>query len=570
MSNFVSITYNGNVKKVALFDGLDSNELKNLLQTIFSLSSKSSIAGLLSGDGLVIPITLACRSPQIVPSEGCELLVNESNQEEIIHPPEPPIQNHQEQSSSINHTPNENSEHQQQQQQSTNGQDQWNRSTEVKNEILRFIASLRSQRIINNLQSQALEELLFENSSLLYAAYSVAISACDADYLSDICVDLSQMLMKEDGRIFCSAQDDVLQVCDHLFKCSLITETELLQLRHLVLIRDEEIADVYDVYENDHNIENMMRSLHAIVSKSTSSDDSDESEDGDESEEDEVEDEISVDEYEKQKQAFAIRNESHRLSPEDVIMDMVKNGNINVDEGVILFQLFNAENNYVNNAYKTFLEDNKVYKLQKTLLRSLNLEKESRKQSSDSVDSEEGYSNNDDDSDSDSDDSKYSPYKQIHPLDEFADLEYGDDSMLINNYNNDSSTQNSQEAEDYSEEEEDDDDDGDDDDVDGEKTIEYLFDSLEMENVWKDSIPSKFILTVFAAVHHGLFKKDQARAICDLYEAKYDMILAAWEVYTVQEDVRDFTDTLTRVIRDLDFDIKGNCLDLVFHIFIKN
>jgi hypothetical protein len=46
-------------------------------------------------------------------------------------------------------------------------------------------------------------------STLLYAAYSVAVSASDAEYFAEICRDLAQSLQSEAGRTACEAQDEV-------------------------------------------------------------------------------------------------------------------------------------------------------------------------------------------------------------------------------------------------------------------------------------------------------------------------------------------------------------------------
>jgi hypothetical protein len=54
-----------------------------------------------------------------------------------------------------------------------------------------------------------LEELLFENSTLLFAAYSVAVSAKDAEYFAQICCGIAQSLESQDGRETCEAQDEV-------------------------------------------------------------------------------------------------------------------------------------------------------------------------------------------------------------------------------------------------------------------------------------------------------------------------------------------------------------------------
>ena len=54
----------------------------------------------------------------------------------------------------------------------------------------------------------------------------------------------------EDGRQACEAQDELLEICDNLYINNKITENQLLYLRHLILIRDENVADIYDEGQN--------------------------------------------------------------------------------------------------------------------------------------------------------------------------------------------------------------------------------------------------------------------------------------------------------------------------------
>ena len=54
----------------------------------------------------------------------------------------------------------------------------------------------------------------------------------------------------EEGRSACEAQDELLEICDNLYINNKITENQLLYLRHLILIRDENVADIYDEGQN--------------------------------------------------------------------------------------------------------------------------------------------------------------------------------------------------------------------------------------------------------------------------------------------------------------------------------
>lgn len=105
-----------------------------------------------------------------------------------------------------------------------------------------------------------------DDSNLLFAAYSVAVSANDARYLANICKDIAQSLESESGQLACEAQDEVLQICDQLYLNKRITENQLLYLRHLVLIREEAVADIYDDFQDKKiDITGMAKMLYELA-----------------------------------------------------------------------------------------------------------------------------------------------------------------------------------------------------------------------------------------------------------------------------------------------------------------
>jgi hypothetical protein len=76
---------------------------------------------------------------------------------------------------------------------------------------------------------------------------------------------------------------------------------------------------------------------------------------------------------------------------------------------------------------------------------------------------------------------------------------------------------------------------------------------LGLTNKWEDTVPRRFVAAVFISAHRKLLTVGQASALCDLFEADYDLVRAAWEVFSMQGDTKDFTDTLRRIVRDLPF-----------------
>lgn len=84
--------------------------------------------------------------------------------------------------------------------------------------------------------------------------------------------------------------------------------------------------------------------------------------------------------------------------------------------------------------------------------------------------------------------------------------------------------------------------------------LDSILESLDVVNIWEATVPAKFVKTVFIAVIRKQLDIYQAKALCDLYHANYDLVRAAWEVYTVQNDTVDLLDTLRRVVKDLTLD----------------
>jgi chemotaxis protein histidine kinase CheA len=84
--------------------------------------------------------------------------------------------------------------------------------------------------------------------------------------------------------------------------------------------------------------------------------------------------------------------------------------------------------------------------------------------------------------------------------------------------------------------------------------VDSILESLDVVNIWEHTVPTKFVKTVFIAVIRQQLDIYQAKALCDLYHANYDLVRSAWEVYTVQEDTTDLIDTLRRIVKDLTVD----------------
>jgi len=264
-------------------------------------------------------------------------------------------------------------------------------------DIMAFIAGLRAREILTQQQARLLEEMLFESSQLLFAAYSVAVSANDSEYFAEICKDISKSRETEAGREICESQDEVLSKCDELYLAKHITESQLLYLRHLVLIRDEFIANIYDEYQEtaDENgfalalyntanthpkqslISRQMQQQQLAQQEEDDYDDDeeeDDDEDEDEDEDDEDEEAYGSRVYPSQTANAAQLHSSLHASLNRVIAFMVKSGAVTGPEAVVLADMIKFENEYVVAAFELFQQNQDLSDLMDTLARCAKLE----------------------------------------------------------------------------------------------------------------------------------------------------------------------------------------------------
>jgi hypothetical protein len=86
----LKVRHNTTVRTIALYNGLSSEELSTILQAIFSLSASTVVIGLFSAEnGLVIPISLACKAPESL-SDAVEysLLISGDSASDLPVPPQ--------------------------------------------------------------------------------------------------------------------------------------------------------------------------------------------------------------------------------------------------------------------------------------------------------------------------------------------------------------------------------------------------------------------------------------------------------------------------------------------------
>lgn len=387
--------------------------------------------------------------------------------------------------------------------------------------------------------------------------------------------------MTSAGQSACEAQDDVLQCCDQLYINGKVTENQLLYLRHLVLIRDEDVAQLYDDFQEHLSRDRLFRDLfhlantHPRLSQDEMDDDdaADDYEYGDEEEDEEEEEDDASDQWaalqreqqrRRQQEADLISADEPppRLNPysrqasqeraaarkqaeesksgrsssartntlNGLLSMMLRTGDVTPVEAMILNHMITSDNEIINAAYDIYQSDGDLTELQDTMMRCAKLEMRRRNE-------EISKQQRDIDAAGERDDRRRALLQK-----------YGDEADEDDNDDGDS------EDEEEQEEEEDEDQLA----TGGDEVLANLLESMGVSNAWEDTVPARFILSVFAAAQRRLLSVGQAKALCDLYQAQYDLVRAAWEVFNVQGDVVDFTDTLRRIVRDLNFRDDGN------------
>ena len=228
-------------------------------------------------------------------------------------------------------------------------------------------------------------------SSLLVAAYSVAISAGDSEYLADIFRDIADSLSTAAGRAVCEAQEEVLQICDQLYLAGKISENQLLYLRHLVLIRDDLVATIYDKFQEAGpraSASSLAKALYDLVNspltsatKSGSSgrdavanaDAADDEEDDSDEDDDNDEDPQEIRRQRDSDRAVmaAIRSDRTDNTPSllALVSKMISIKVLTVPEGTVLLQAIRNENEYVLAAYELYTQDGDLNDFRDTLKR---------------------------------------------------------------------------------------------------------------------------------------------------------------------------------------------------------
>lgn len=167
---FITIRHGSQSQTIAVGPGIAAEEVEGLISALFGVTG--SVVGLQAQNGLVIPMSLACKNPQILPGDVFGLLVSGGSaaaaapgKASTSAPPRPPTSTQQAPAApSVSVPPpappassaaaNSSDEEPSPDSQATES---------AMDELIRFIAALRIKQMISKAEADALEDLLFEN-----------------------------------------------------------------------------------------------------------------------------------------------------------------------------------------------------------------------------------------------------------------------------------------------------------------------------------------------------------------------------------------------------------------------
>jgi hypothetical protein len=321
----------------------------------------------------------------------------------------------------------------------------------------------------------------------------VAKSTKDSKYFAQICKDIAESLMSYSGQSACSAQEDVLQCCDQLYINNQIDEEQLLYLRHLVLIRDNGIASLYDQFQANRSPEDLIRGLCRAAGGADTApgDDDDEGR------------ESSDSESSLQEESSSSSSSSSDESPPSPtrLEGVVKSLNLTPVQGLLLSYLVKEQDRKVVAAFAEFRRYGDLQSLRETLTQI-------------AIDEDQKMRNEDEEADSPSGSGSATPSSTGDDEEEEQD-----DGFVVPQSPVASSS------------------------------LDSLLSAMGETNRWAGSVPSRFVLAVFAAAQKKLLAVGHASGLCDLFQIGNELVHAAWEVFNSQGDVIDFIDTLRRIVK---------------------
>ncbi|CAM9151821.1 unnamed protein product, partial [Phaeothamnion confervicola] len=290
-TRLVRIRHGQDSHLVALYIGLAPLELTRLLKAIYRL--KGYVVGLQDDENLVLPISLACRSPEMLGSSTYTLLLSER---EVLFPPaateasaaspatvDIPAEaarlrartvawaGDRDDEEADEDDGGDNEDNEEEEEEDGDGDDgaggctdEAKAAAKASKEVLAFAWYMASQGTLSGEERRAIADLVDACDRVVLAAHAVAAGEGDGQCLAALLRDVARNSLSPAGRALLAAQRELLEVVEVLSDGD-VSAGQRAFLEKLVLMRSDLVMAAYQAYQADGDIEELVDSLLLVV-----------------------------------------------------------------------------------------------------------------------------------------------------------------------------------------------------------------------------------------------------------------------------------------------------------------
>ncbi|CAM9489764.1 unnamed protein product [Ectocarpus sp. 4 AP-2014] len=312
----VRVTHGEHAHFVALFAGLNPTELSRLLQAAFELrqhvvgllAPASDDSGLKHEHGVVVPLSLACRAPQMLGDRSYSLLLSDKEvswKRNTSHPGMPstptqgsPLGGKWGAASPVSATAFSSTgaigvgagggqksacgtlwgaEGETEKEGSRRGEEEEEEDVEEdedgeakgmgdKARIVAFIRRMAFNGLLTEDDRTTLENSAVAGDAVINAAFAVALRSQDVDYLSALFKDIASNRRgsPQQGMRLLEAKREMLDMVEVLQQADEVDDEQLVYLQNLILVSNEAVSDAFGVYEEDQDPVRLAESLKQL------------------------------------------------------------------------------------------------------------------------------------------------------------------------------------------------------------------------------------------------------------------------------------------------------------------
>ncbi|CAM9578544.1 unnamed protein product, partial [Chrysoparadoxa australica] len=261
-TRFVQVLHQQRRCFVALYTGIEPQELSSLLQAVYSIE-KHVIGLQVARSSVVVPLSLACRSPDILGHETYGLLLTQPLQE---REDESEDEEKEESEGEVEEESEDEEDDNEEEDENEGGEDMRNgdESGEGRGWHIRALAKRMLLRgLISADEHAALSAMAVNPDGVLAAAFDV--STGDREYLAALLKDIAHHGLSQEGTEILHSQAVMLAVADVLSKAGEITPEQLMYLKNLVLVRSEAVKAAFGTYVKTSDAEQLIGALREIA-----------------------------------------------------------------------------------------------------------------------------------------------------------------------------------------------------------------------------------------------------------------------------------------------------------------